>query len=77
MKETMCIDNISTVDNREVIIEGIKDLWFRRASMFGHYFITDHTKKIEEDFKLINSQATFYNVIEMVINEVEKSSERR
>ena len=73
----MCYENCATIDNRDIIKEGIKDLWFRRVDKTTHCFIKQSFSEIDEIYDSLKSEQTFYTVIELVLKEVDNPQDYR
>ena len=58
-------------------MEGMKNLWFKRANFFGHCLMTEPMAKIDKVFEELNSEQLFYHMIELIIDNVNVSQHRR
>ena len=70
------MDNCCVIDNRDIVTEAVKDVWFRRSIYVRHCFIKEPLENLIKNFEILNSEQIFYNVIEQVIMHVEDPNDR-
>lgn len=63
-KNSLYIDAITTIDNREIVLEQvIKNVNFKRGFLSQHGMVTESVEKIKENYLKIKSPLTFYYFI--------------